>query len=396
MSGGLALSPGMPTPNLPALEATTVQANHHTLWATAFGRLVLAVIAVAAQAGCSSPLTTVALREFLRESTMTLAIDSDAEEAAKPDVDSKGSGPKTGDEEADAGLADTAGDESAGDDASEDISVEERIERSLERLARTSGFDQVARDVLTETLEKAAPEDWPTIIDSFAVSLETSPPRPSPNPAASFSADEASRQAVAKPSGGLTIPVSLTVEADREEQPAEEPAEEIGEPRPPEPVKQEDPAVVVAMLKERLAEARRTAPLTVRRACFASKVRGWGNLDAFEEPRFVPGQDVLVYVELDNLDGVEGPRGFSTRVAATLRLVDAAGDVVEEWSFPAVEDRADSPRTDYFVRYVVRIPADATAGDHRLEATITDAVSSKTVAADLPLEVVSAGGDPAR
>ena len=377
-------------------------ANHHTLlattlWATAFGRLMLAAIAVAAQAGCSSPLTTVALREFLRESTMTLAIDSDAEDAAKPDTDSKDSAPKSGDEEADAGLAGAAGDESAGEDASEDVSVEERIERSLERLARTSGFDQVARDVLVETLEKAAPEDWPTIIDSFALSLETSPPRPSPNPAAASSEVEPSRQTVAKPSGGLTIPVTATVnvEADREQPPAEEPAEEIGEPLPAEPVQQEDPAVIVAMLKDRLAEARRNAPLTVRRACFASKVRGWGNLDAFEESRFVPGQDVLVYVELDNLDGVEGPRGFSTRVAATLRLVDAAGGVVEEWSFPAVEDRADSPRTDYFVRYVVRIPADATAGDHRLEAAITDAVSSKIVETTLPLEVVSAAGAPA-
>jgi len=378
-----------------------VQANHHTLWATAFGRFVLAAIAVAAQSGCSSPLTTVALREFLRESTMTLSIDSDAEEASKPDVDSKGSAAKAGDEEADAGLAGTAGDESDGEDASEDVSVEERTERSLERLARTSGFDQVARDVLVETLEKAAPEDWPTIIDSFAVSLENSSPRPSPNPAADSSAVEPSRHTVAKPSGGLTIPVTATVnvEAGQEqplaEQPAEE-AEDVVEPRPSEKVPQEDPTVVVAMLKERLAEARRTAPLTVRRACFASKVRGWGNLEAFEEPRFVPGQDVLVYVELDNLDGVEGPRGFSTQVAASLRLVDAAGDVVAEWSFPAVEDRADSPRTDYFVRYVVRIPTDVTAGDHRLEAAITDAVSSKTVTTSLPLGVVSADGHPAR
>jgi hypothetical protein len=390
------------------LEARTVQANHHTLratWATAFGRLVLAAIAVAAQAGCSSPLTTVALREFLRESTMTLAIDSDAEETSKPDADSKGSAPKSGDETADARLTGAAGDESASEDASEDVSVEERVGRSLERLARTSGFDQVARDVLVETLEKAAPEDWPIIIDSFALSLETSSPRPSPNPAAASSDVEPSRHTVAKPSGGLTIPVTATVnvEADREQPPAaqpdeeaEQPPEKVEEPQPSEPVPQEDPAIVVAMLKERLAEARRNAPLTVRRACFASKVRGWGNLDAVEEPHFVPGQDVLVYVELDNLDGVEGQRGFSTRVAATLRLVDAAGDVVEEWSFPAVEDRADSPRTDYFVRYVVRIPADATTGDHRLEAAITDAVSSKIVATSLPLEVVSAAAAPAR
>jgi len=367
-----------------------VQANHSRIDATAVGWIVLAAVAVAAQSGCSSPLTTVALREFLRESTMSLAIDSDAEDAAKPEVDPKGSASKSGEREADA-----AGDEPAVEAAPESISTEQRIERSLERLARTSGFDQVARDVVVETLEKAAREDWPDIIDSFAASLEASPPRASSPPATSPSVVEPSLQLVAKRSGGLTSPVAASTEPKEEAVQTDE-AVAAEEPQPSEPPQPEDPAVVVAMLKERLAEARRTAPLTVRRACFASKVRGWGNLDAFDEPRFLPGQDVLVYFELDNLDGIESPRGFCTRVETSLRLLDAAGDVAEEWSFPVVEDRADSPRTDYFVRYVVRVPADATMGNHRLEATIIDAVSSKRVATSIPLEVVSAKASPAR
>lgn len=376
-----------------------MQANHLRIGAKAFGGIVLAAVAITAPSGCSSPLTTVALREFLRESTMTLAIDSDAEEASKPKVDPKASASKSGDREADA-----ASDEPAVEGGSEEISTEQRIERSLERLARTSGFDQAARDVVVETLEKAAPEDWPDIIDSFAASLEASPPRSSPNPATPSSDVEPSLQQVAKRAGGLTSPVTVATEATAtaatataaKDEAVKDEAAAAKEPQPSEPPLPVDPAVVVAMLKERLAEARRTAPLTVRRACFASKVRGWGNLDAFDEPRFLPGQDVLVYFELDNLDGIESPRGFCTRVETNLRLVDAAGDVVEEWGFPVVEDRADSPRTDYFVRYVVRVPADATTGNHRLEAMITDAVSSKTVAASLPLEVVSAKPTPAR
>lgn len=366
-----------------------MQANHLRIGATAVGRIVLAAAAITVQSGCSSPFTTVAIREFLRESTMSLAIDSDAEEASKPAVEPKGSASKSGDREADA-----AGEEPAVEYAPEVISTEQRIERSLERLARTSGFDQVASDVVVATLEKAAPEDWPDIIDSFAASLEASPPRSSPNSATASPVVEPSLQRVMKRAGGLTSPVAVATPAKDEAVKDEAAAAE--EPQPSEPPLPEDPAELVAKLKERLAEARRTAPLAVRRTCFASKVRGWGDLDAFDEPRFVPGQDVLVYFELDNLDGIESPRGFCTRVETSLRLVDASGGVVEAWSFPVVEDRADSPRTDYFVRYVVRVPADATTGNHRLEATIIDAVSSKTVAASLPLEVVSAKADPAR
>lgn len=404
---GLALPPEMPPPTLRDLEARSVRADHLRIGATAFGRIGLAAVTIAVQAGCTSPLTTVALREFLRESTMSLAIDSDAEEASKPKVDPNGSASKSGDRKADA-----AGDEPAAEDAAEEISTERRIERSLERLARTSGFDQAASDVVAATLEKAAPEDWPDIIDSFAASLEASPPRSSPSSAKPAGVVGRSPQQFAKRSGGLTSPVSLATDAnptdakptDAEEEAAKDEAAKreatktaaAGELQPSEPPRPEDPAEFVARLKERLAEARRTAPLAVRRACFASKVRGWGNLDAFDEPRFVPGQDVLVYFELDNLDGIESPRGFCTRVETSLRLVDANGDVVEEWGFPIVEDRSDSPRTDYFVRYVVRLPADATSGSHRLEAAIVDAVSSKTVATSLPLEVVSPKTFPAR
>lgn len=391
---GLALPPGMPPPTLRDLEARTVRADHLGIRATAVGKIGLVAVAIAAQTGCTSPLTTVALREFLRESTMSLAIDSDAEEASKPKVDPNGSASKSGDRKADA-----TGDEPAAEDAPEDISTEQRIERSLERLARTSGFDQAASDVVAATLENAAREDWPDIIDAFAASFEASPPRSSPSSATPAAVVERPPQQLAKRAGGLTSPVSLATEGkstEANEEPAKKDVAAAGEPQPPEPPRPEDPAEFVARLKERLAEARRTAPLAVRRACFASKVRGWGNLDAFDEPRFVPGQDVLAYFELDNLDGIETPRGFCTRVEASLRLVDATGDVVAEWGFPVVEDRADSPRTDYFVRYVVRLPADATAGSHRLEATIIDAVSSKTVATSLPLEVVSAKASPAR
>ena len=368
-----------------------MQAKHQPIGAIALGRIALVAVAVAIQTGCSSPFTTMALREFLRESTMTLSLDSEAEESAKPDDG------EPADRLADVDTASEA-DEASAEEGSDEVPVERRIERSLERLAQTRGFDPLASDVLAETLEKAATEDWPAIIDSFAASLEASPPQAAAD-ASQPPVGTTSRQTV----GGLTVPIATSVpvvepvpqpQADDtvssrqdEQQPPAIPEESPEES--PEAVAAESPEKLVCMLQERLAEARRKAPLTVRRGCFASRVRGWGNLDVFDEPKFVPGQDVLVYFELDNLDGIANDQGFTTRVETRLRLVDATGAVAEAWSFPVVEDRADSPRTDYFVRYLVRIPAGVAPGHHRPQAVITDAVSAKTVATDLAVEIAS-------
>lgn len=390
---------------------------------------LLAAIAVASSAGCTSPLTSIALREFLREATVSLAPDPDADAKLAARRSKANSDEDPTDEGSLAGIGPSvseSGDEEEETPADE-VPVDVLIERSLERLARTRKLDATARDVLVETLEKSETADWPAIIDSFTASLEGAPargvsdgsaPMPEDDSLGDTNASAKNSRIPGRPVGGLTVAVTATLPdavagtnasptASDERASAPPPLPEpavvnravLEEPSPaeeaaaadsiPEPaVAQQTPDEVVASLVRQLADARRKASLRVRRACFASKVRGWGNVDAFEEPRFAPGQNVLVYLELDNLVGEETERGVSTRVATGLRLVDGSGRVVEEWKFPTVEDTAVEPRTDYFVRYLVRIPTDAAAGSHRLEATVADGISSKTVTTELPLEVV--------
>ena len=377
--------------------------------------------------GCTSPLTSVALREFLREaaSSMTPSIgdDEDSILAAKQSTPSPEEDDPTG-----SLAAEEASDDETADEATKE-SLEEAIERSLARLADARGLDPVGRDLLVQTLEKSPPEDWPAIIDSFVASLEASAadsvtdgrpesaPEPPDEKRSASVAEPATASTRPKSAGGLTIPVTamLPVASDLPIQAAVHQATvddavlpeaavrnvsaaEVVEPRvtdasdaaepPADERSQQQPGDLVASLRERLAEAMRAAPLTVRRGCFASKVRGWGSIDAFPEPRFAPGQDVLVYLELDNVVGDDADGRWSTRVATQFRLLDADGTIVEQWSFDAVQDSADSPRTDYFVRYLLRMPTGAKAGAHRLEAVITDAVASKTATTELPLDIV--------
>jgi len=127
-------------------------------------------------------------------------------------------------------------------------------------------------------------------------------------------------------------------------------------------------------------------PLTIQNACFASRVQAWGILDRFASDRFRPGQEVIVYFELDGLSAGESPAGHTTCIDSTLRLV-AAGTLIRDWSFEPIAETCRARRHDYFARYVVRIPDDAPTGPCQLELAVTDTLSGERTATSLPLEI---------
>jgi hypothetical protein len=126
--------------------------------------------------------------------------------------------------------------------------------------------------------------------------------------------------------------------------------------------------------------------LTIQNACFASRVQAWGILDRFASDRFRPGQEVIVYFELDGLSAGESPAGHTTCIDSTLRLV-AAGTLIRDWSFEPIAETCRARRHDYFARYVVRIPDDAPAGPCQLELAVTDTLSGEQATTSLPLEI---------
>jgi hypothetical protein len=151
---------------------------------------------------------------------------------------------------------------------------------------------------------------------------------------------------------------------------------------PPTPESFEPPATVVE------AVATPSGP-AVNNACFATRVRGWGNVERFPSTTFRPGQEVIVYFELDRLKIRSAADGHTTGIDSSFRLVDAAGQRVGQWSFDPIVETCPSPRRDYFVRYFLRIPEDAKPGRHRLEWSVTDTVATATRDAHLDLEIAA-------
>jgi len=157
---------------------------------------------------------------------------------------------------------------------------------------------------------------------------------------------------------------------------------DVAAPMPPTPESFEPPAVTAT------APALAAGP-AVNNACFATRVRGWGNVERFPSTTFRPGQEVIVYFELDRLQIRSAADGHTTGIDSNFRLVDGAGQRVGQWSFEPIVETCPAPRRDYFARYFLRIPEDAKPGRHRLEWSVTDTVAGASRQAHLDLDVVA-------
>jgi len=466
------------------------QDRGHTAGPTA--RLSLAIVALAGlavTAGCTSPLSAVAMREAMFEL-------SDYGEPLP-------------EEEHDLASEERSPPEAMPDEppAPPPMTLEEAIDRAIERLADSGGLDEATRDMLLETLEATDPADWPVVIDSFAASLETSvarhrrthdaaeeagdspvqqasaevavdgsaepaDPVPEVAPADAAADDEAEPQPesqhqlqpvpepepepqakpepepepkpepepqatpepepkpepepratpaeepAAKPSAKPAAKPAAKPEPALPDEPLTEPAVEAaagptGEPDaaaaavelPSGPIESRVAVAIrslpvaaepvlsdeerLAHLEAAVAEARRRASLEIRHACFASEVLAWGVVDRFDEARFEPGEEVIVYFELANLTAETRGDGHHTLVDTRLRLLDDAGACVHRWSFEPLAEVCPAARRDYFARYIVEIPRDAPPGPLQLEIDVTDRVGHKSATSLLGLEVAA-------
>ncbi len=326
--------------------------------ASRLAAFAVACLVVVAQSGCTSALTATYLRDGLWK-----ASDHAADEGPADDV------------EPDAATREIETVENPAEDRER---REAALEEAMNRLSRLGAIDPAVEAALVTTLQRTQPEDWPVVVDEFAISLTAARPvsgPPDPPPAANAATVEAAAPAVPAAPDEAAVPGDPPEEAPPV---AQATAAQDAPPTPP--TNPEPPAAAAAP----------APPLAVRTACFASAVRAWGDVDRFATDRFRPGQEVIVYVELDNLSAGESPAGHTTCIDAALRLVDDADRTVHAWHFDPIAETGPSRRRDYFARYVVRVPESAPAGGCRVEMAITDTLAGSTAKTALPLEIAAA------
>jgi hypothetical protein len=333
--------------------------------------LVAALACVTASSGCTSVISSAYLREAWLD-----AVEHAAEVRAEAKQTGKASAADAGDADA---ADETVGSSADGDAAAAPEAVwspatlDEAVDEAKRRLADSGGLNAAARGTLIATLKGTPRQDWPVVVEEFSAALAAAhvdsgaglaaaaqamdePPR---TPAETGATADTNREAAAD--GAEPLAPMPPAETQRAAAPA--PDQQVAPPSPVEPA------------------------FAVKNACFASRVRAWGVVDRFDTSQFQPGQELIVYFELDELASRQSAEGHTTRIDTVLKLIDADGRRVHDWTFEPLEETCGSHRRDYFARYLVALPATMPAGPCRLEVLVTDTIAGRTAQASLPLEV---------
>jgi hypothetical protein len=143
-------------------------------------------------------------------------------------------------------------------------------------------------------------------------------------------------------------------------------------------------------LDEALDSLREVGSLTVRNLTFCKKVLGYGAYEPHEATRFSPGQQLTLYVEVENYHCASTEKGFVTLLGSSYELLDEAGRRVGGDAFPDVEDTCRSRRRDFHIQYGLTLPAKIEPGSYRLQLTIRDRQGDKIGTSAIEFAIASA------
>lgn len=156
-----------------------------------------------------------------------------------------------------------------------------------------------------------------------------------------------------------------------------------------------DPSRRAAEAKQHLGEAvtklSDACPLLVRNLTFCTKIQSYGCIKQFDKYEFSPGQNLLLYAEVENLTGESTPQGIHTSLRSSYQIFDSRNQRVADDEFTLTEEYCRNPRRDYFIGYEFHLPERIYPGKHTLQLTIEDLKSHKVGQASIELAIKKPG-----
>jgi hypothetical protein len=136
-------------------------------------------------------------------------------------------------------------------------------------------------------------------------------------------------------------------------------------------------AAACVALREAGAKLGELATLTVRNLAFCNEVHSFGVYKKFAKYDFQPGQEVLLYAEVENFKSLPTEKGFHTALKSSYQILDQHGARVDQKEFEITAEDCLNARRDYFIRYFVWMPKRIYGGTYTLQLTIEDTHSQK-------------------
>jgi hypothetical protein len=151
----------------------------------------------------------------------------------------------------------------------------------------------------------------------------------------------------------------------------------------------------VLHLDEAVSHLRELGSLSVRNLSFCKNVYGYGAIEPYDAELFSPGQQVSLYVEVENYHSRSTEKGFCTSLGSTYELLNEKGERVGGGEIPDVNDCCRSRRRDFHIQYSLTLPETLTPGRYQLQLVIKDRQSDKRGQATVAFEIKGAGSNGA-
>ena len=147
-------------------------------------------------------------------------------------------------------------------------------------------------------------------------------------------------------------------------------------------------AAALAHLDEARGKLSELATLQIRNLEFVSSVDGYGAYEPLKQTSFQPGEQVILYAEVENYRSESTETGYVTSLSTSYQVVDNNGKRVDGGQFPDVVDRCKNRRRDFHIQYGIALPTRIYPESYRLELIVTDNQSGKIGQATLPFTIV--------
>ena len=149
-------------------------------------------------------------------------------------------------------------------------------------------------------------------------------------------------------------------------------------------------AVAKRILGEAVTQLGESAPLEVHNLAFCTAIDGYGCIMPFAKDAFAPGQEVLLYAEVENFSSEETAKGHHTSLRSSYEIFDTRGGRVTQRDCPKTEEYCRNARRDFFIGYRLKLPdKHIYPGKHTLRLTIEDLKSHKVGQASIELSIKS-------
>lgn len=127
--------------------------------------------------------------------------------------------------------------------------------------------------------------------------------------------------------------------------------------------------------------------LEVRGLQFCTEIEAYGEVTPFPDRRFEPGQEVILYCEVENFIAANLDGGFETRLQGSYDLLDSNGKRVSSQSLPEDRQVSRNHLRDYFVAYQMYLPDAIDSGRYQLRLTMEDVHGKKYGQSTIDFEI---------